>query len=85
MDKKQPLGIELVKRGIVTEGAIEQALDYQKNNPKKKIGDILNILQLCDSNVLINAIGEILGENAIYLTDSDVRIRLYFTRFNKTK
>ena len=44
--KRQPLGIELVKRGIVTEEDIERALDYQKAEPNKKIGDILNIWKL---------------------------------------
>ncbi len=71
---KQPLGIELVKKGIVTESNIQQALDYQKEHPRKKIGDILNILGLCDSYVLIKAIGEILEEKAIYLTDADIKI-----------
>ena len=74
MDKRQPIGIELVKRGIVTESDIEKALDYQKSHPNKKIGDILDILELCDSNILINAIGEILDEKAIYLQEKDVRI-----------
>ena len=73
---KQPLGIELVKRGIVSETDIEKALDYQKIHPKKKIGDILNILKLCDPNILINAIGEILDEKAIYLQENDVRINI---------
>ncbi|MBR1802484.1 MAG: type II/IV secretion system protein [Clostridia bacterium] len=71
---KQPLGIELVKQGIVTEADIEQALDYQKLHPHKKIGDILNILGLCESNRLINAIGEILDEKAIYLLENDIRV-----------
>lgn len=74
MDKRQPIGIELVKRGIVTESDIEKALDYQKSHPNKKIGDILDILELCDSNILINAIGEILDEKAIYLQEKDIRI-----------
>ena len=36
---KQPLGIELVKRGVVSEADIEKALDYQKSHPNKKMGD----------------------------------------------
>ena len=36
MDKRQPIGIELVKRGIVTESDIEKALDYQKSHPNKR-------------------------------------------------
>ena len=73
---KQPLGIELVKKGIVTELDIEKALDYQKMHPRKKIGDILNILKLCDQNILINAIGEILDEKAIYLQENDIRVNI---------
>ena len=62
MEKRQPIGIELVKKGIVSEEDIEKALDYQKRHPKKKIGDILDILKLCDPHILIDAIGEILEE-----------------------
>ena len=74
--RKQPIGIELVKRGIVTEEDVERALDYQKAEPRKKLGDILNILRVCDPYVLIEAIGEILDEKAIYLKDSDVKVNL---------
>ena len=74
--KRQPLGIELVKRGIVSEEDIERALDYQKAEPKKKIGDILNILRLCDPYVLINAMGEILEEKAIYLKEGDIKVNV---------
>ena len=74
--KRQPLGIELVKWGIVSEEDIQRALDYQKAEPKKKIGDILNILRLCDPYVLINAMGEILEEKAIYLREGDIKINV---------
>lgn len=74
--RRQPLGIELVKRGIVTEEDIERALDYQKAEPKKKIGDILNILRVCDPYVLINAMGEILEERAIYLREADIKVNV---------
>lgn len=73
---KQPLGIELVKRGVVSESDIEKALDYQKLHPNKKMGDILNILGLCDAHILINAIGDILDENAILLQEQDVKINI---------
>ena len=74
--KRQPLGIELVKRGIVTEEDINRALEYQKAEPKKKLGDILNILRVCDSYVLINAIGEILEEKAIFLREADIKVNI---------
>ena len=64
------------KRGIVSEEDIEKALDYQKTHPRKKLGDIIDILGLCDSHILINAIGEILDEKAIYLLENDIRINV---------
>ena len=39
--KRQPIGVELVKRGIVTENDVQTALIEQKKSPNKKIGEIL--------------------------------------------
>ena len=47
MRKRQPIGVELVKRGIVTEKDIEKALEYQREHPNRKLGDILYILDVC--------------------------------------
>lgn len=71
---KVPIGVELVRRGVVTEEDINKAIDYQKTHPKKKIGDILKILNLCDPYLLIEQIGDILGEKAIYLSVADINI-----------
>ncbi len=72
----QPIGIELAKRNLVTEDDINRALEYQRNYPSKKLGDIINILQLCDSKELIQAIGEILDEKAILLEPEDIKINI---------
>lgn len=74
--RTQPIGIELVKRGIVTEEDIDRALDYQKNYPTKKIGDILYEQHVGNPNELIKAIGEILGEKAMILTADDIKISI---------
>lgn len=74
--RRQPIGIELVKRGVINEDDIEKALIYQKDHPDRKIGDILNTLQVCDSYKLINAIGDILGEKGIILEESAVKLNL---------
>ena len=42
----QPIGIELVKKGVVTEADINKALDYQKTHPNKKIGDISELINI---------------------------------------
>ncbi len=73
---RQPIGIELVRRGVVTEANIESALKYQKEHPDKKIGDILYTLNVCDAQALINAIAEIEGEKGIILTPNDIEINV---------
>lgn len=79
--KRQPLGVELVKRGIVKERDIEDALRYQKEHPDKKIGDILYLLNVSDPNTLIEAIGDIIGEKGILLTNDRIKVKLtdYFS------
>ena len=73
-NQRLPLGIELVKRGIVRQEDITQALEYQKTHTKEKLGDILKELRLADSKQLLNAMGDVFGEKVIYLTDEDVKI-----------
>lgn len=74
--KRQPIGIELVKRGIVSESAIEQALQYQKEHSEKKLGEIIYILDLCDPNKLIDAIGDIVGLKGIILTEEKIKLNI---------
>lgn len=73
--RRLPIGVELVKRGVVTEADIEKALEYQRNHPNIKLGDILHILNVCDGEILIQNIGEILGEKGILLTANALKIK----------
>ncbi len=72
--RRQPIGIELVKKGILTENQIQTALDYQKVHPKEKLGDIIHNLKLCNDFQLLNAIGDIFNEKTMFLTKADVKI-----------
>ena len=76
LKKRQPMGIELVKRGIATENNIQTALDYQKDHRGKKIGDILHILELCDDQKLIEAIGDIVGQKGVLVDIADVKLNI---------
>ena len=40
--RKGPIGIELVRRGLVNEEDINKALDYQQNNPNMKIIEVIH-------------------------------------------
>ena len=73
--RRQPIGIELVKRGIISEEQIQTALDYQQSHPREKLGDIIHNLNLCDENRLIAAIGEVFGEKTMILSPADVKIK----------
>lgn len=75
MRRRLPIGVELVKRGIVTEADIEKALEYQREHPNIKLGDILHILNICDAEKLIQSIGEIIGEKGVILTSNSLKIK----------
>ena len=74
--RRQPMGVELVKRNIVTEEDIERALQYQREHPNMKIGDILYELKAANPRTLIEAIGDILGEKGILLDSKTIKVRL---------
>ena len=72
--KRQPLGIELVRRNVVDGDAIEAALEYQMEHPNKRVGDILYILKKADPEKLATEIGEIIGEKGIFLTEDKIQV-----------
>lgn len=74
MAKNQPLGIELVKRGIVTGQDIEKALKYQETHRSRRIGDILYIQKAADPKKLIQEVGDILGKKGKYLSMEEFKI-----------
>lgn len=74
MAKNQPLGIELVKKGIVSGQDIEKALKYQETHRSRRIGDILYILKVADPYELINAVGEIIGKKGKFLQIDNIGI-----------
>ncbi|MBR3134023.1 MAG: type II/IV secretion system protein [Clostridia bacterium] len=73
---RQPLGIELVRRGIVKEEDISRALQIQREHPGEKLGNILNSMNVTDSDRLLKAIGEILNEKTILLTYDDIKVKV---------
>lgn len=66
-NKRAPIGIELVKKGLITEEQINKALNYQREHTNKKLVDIIYELELCDSYKLLEALGEILNEKIVML------------------
>ena len=75
-NRRGPIGIELVRRGLISQADINKALDYQRKHPEKKIVEIIRTLNLCNEYVLLETLGEILNEKAIMLTQNDVQINI---------
>ena len=75
MARNVPIGIELVKRNIVTEADVKEAIRHQKNHPNKKLVDIIHFLNLCDENELLKSLGEILNEKVVLLNNNVLRIQ----------
>lgn len=75
MRRRQPIGVELVKRGVVTENDIEKALEYQREHSTIRLGDILHILNVTDAEKLIQNIGEILGKKGVLITGNSLKIK----------
>lgn len=76
VNRRQPLGVELVRRGIVTESEVNEALEFQKKHRTVKLGEILRSISTCDPQILIEQIGDILGEKGMLLTADDVELNV---------
>ena len=74
--KNLPIGVELVRKGIVTEAQVNEAVEYQKTHRKMKLGEILREITDCNEDVLIKAIAEIFGEKGMILTNNDISINI---------
>ena len=75
-NKRGPIGIELVKRGLLTQSDINKALEYQRKHPEEKIVEIIRTLNLCNEYVLLETLGDILNEKIIMLSQNDVQISI---------
>lgn len=74
--KKRPIGIELVRKGLISQADINKALEYQRKHPQQKIVEIIRTLNLCNEYVLLETLGEILNEKIIMLTQNDVQVNI---------
>lgn len=80
-NKKNPLGVELINAGLLTEETLDQALKYQKQHPELKIGEIVDILNLCPKEELLEVLAKKLGERAVILENNvDIDYLAYMSR-----
>ena len=56
--KKSPIGVEFIKKGILTDAQVDRVLEYQKEHKDLKFAEIVDILDMCDKNKLLEALAE---------------------------
>jgi len=67
--RRNPLGTELINRGLITDKQLDEALNYQKEHPEFKIGEVIDILDMCDKKKLLKIVAEQLKQKSIDLTN----------------
>ena len=65
--KTPPIGVLLIRKGLIKESDIDKAIEYQKSHKGVKLGEIFHILKLCNDQDLLNTIGEATGFKPIQL------------------
>lgn len=66
-NKKVPLGVTLIRKGLIKDSDIDKAIEYQRLHKGIKLGEAFHALQLCNDQDLINTIGEVIGFKAVHI------------------
>lgn len=65
--RKNPVGLEFIKRGLLTEIQVNRVLEYQKSHKNLKFGEIVDILDMCDKNELLDVLSNKLNYEGVML------------------
>ena len=71
--KKSPIGIEFIKRGILTESQVNRVLEYQKEHKELKFAEIVDILDMCDKSTLLDVLSYKIHVTGVML-DGEIEI-----------
>ena len=69
-NKKAPLGVMLIRKGLIKESDIDKAIVYQREHRGVKLGEAFHRLGVCDEQELLNTIAESLGVKAVKIDPS---------------
>ena len=73
---KIPVGLELVKRGVLTDTDVKKALEYQVLHPGMRLIDIIEKLEITDRKFLLEETGKIFGVEGIDIKPEDVTVSI---------
>lgn len=60
-EKKLPIGEEFTNRKILTKKDVRIVLNYQEEHPELKFGEIVDVLDMCDKEDLLEVLSSNLG------------------------
>lgn len=75
---RTPIGVLLIRKGLIKESDIDKAIEYQKAHKGVKLGEVFHILKVCDDQALLNTIGEATGFKPVQL---DPVLNFPFTQY----
>ncbi|MDF2866090.1 MAG: type secretion system protein GspE [Clostridia bacterium] len=65
--RKNPIGLEFIKRGVLTDVQVTRVLEYQKDHRDLKFGEIVDILDMCDKTELLEILSNKLQYEGVML------------------
>ena len=74
--KKRPIGVELLRRGMVTENDIDNVISYQTQHPEYKAAEIFYILNICSAKQLLDVLGETIDKKTIAINRNAIKVSI---------
>ena len=68
--KKSPIGVEFIKKGLLTDSQVDRVLEYQKQHKDLKFAEIVDILDMCDKTKLLEALADKIQVTPVMLEDT---------------
>lgn len=65
--RKNPIGLEFIKKGLLTDIQVNRVLEYQKDHRELKFGEIVDILDMCDKEELLEVLSSKLQYEGVLL------------------
>ena len=56
--KKSPIGVEFIKKGLLTDSQVDRVLEYQRDHKDLKFAEIVDILDMCDKKKLLDVLAD---------------------------
>lgn len=57
-ERRSPIGVEFIKRGLLTESQVDRVLEYQREHKELKFAEIVDILDMCNKQRLLEVLSD---------------------------